>query len=90
MHDMFRLWSLAEQDLLDFDSRYKLKDTGQGIHRLQAAPRTLKAMHAILYAVQQKTGTTMQGWVGSSVIHLGDTNVPNALGKCYFIHSYVL
>ena len=45
-------------------------------------------MHSILYAVQQKTvgvdaGTN--GWVGSSVIHLGDTNVPNAL---MFIDKY--
>ena len=31
-------------------------------------------MHAILAMVQEKLG----GWVGSSAIHLGDHNVPNA------------
>mmetsp|Transcript_3388 Transcript_3388/g.4546 ORF Transcript_3388/g.4546 Transcript_3388/m.4546 type:complete len:310 (+) Transcript_3388:3-932(+) len=85
IHDMFRLWYLAEQDLLDIELRYKLKDTGQGVHRMQPANRTSKAMHGILYAVQQKLGHTVQGWVGSSVIHLGDTNVPNAF---VFIDKY--
>lgn len=85
VHDMFRLWSLAEGDLLDPDSPYKLRNTGQGINRLQPAPRTSKAMHGILYAVQQRLGHTVEGWVGSSVIHLGDTNVPNAL---LFIDKY--
>ena len=51
----------------------------------QPSPRTHKAMHGILYAVQQKLGKGEQGWVGSSVIHLGDTNVPNAL---MFIDKY--
>jgi hypothetical protein len=85
VHDMFRLWFLAEQDLLDPASPYKLKNTGQGFNRLQAAPRTSRAMHGILYAVQQRLGHTVEGWVGSSVIHLGDTNVPNAL---VFIDKY--
>jgi len=85
VHDMFRLWYLAEEDLLDPESPYKLKNTGQGINRLQAAPRTSKAMHGILYEVQQRLANTAQGWVGSSVIHLGDTNVPNAL---VFIDKY--
>jgi Protein of unknown function (DUF2009) len=33
--DMFRLWYLAEQDLLSLSSRYKLCDTGQGLNRVQ-------------------------------------------------------
>jgi hypothetical protein len=88
INDLFRLWYLAEEDLLDPRNPYKLVDTGQGDNRLQACPRVSKVMHSILYAVQQKTvgvdaGTN--GWVGSSVIHLGDTNVPNAL---MFIDKY--
>eukprot|EP00924_Labyrinthula_sp_SR-Ha-C_P015663 maker-scaffold_4-snap-gene-6.2-mRNA-1 protein AED:0.03 eAED:0.03 QI:229/1/1/1/1/1/6/319/595 len=85
LHDIFRLWYLAEQDLLDENLQYKLRNTGQGMNRLQQAPRTLKAMKSILYAVQQKLGHTDQGWVGSSVIHLGDSNVPNAF---MFIDKY--
>jgi len=38
-------------------------------------------MHAILAQVQEHLG----GWVGSSAIHLGDHNVPNAL---VFIDKY--
>lgn len=42
---------------------------------MQAAPRVSKAMHAILHNTQVELGS----WVGSSVIHLGDRAVPNAL-----------
>lgn len=87
INDMFRLWSLAEQDLLDEAQDYRLIDTGQGLNRIQPAKRVLKAMHSIVYAVQQKLGAAEEGegWVGSSVIHLGDKNVPNAL---MFIDKY--
>lgn len=51
------------------------------MNRVQSAPRVGKAMHRILDIAQQKVGT----WVGSSVIHLGDHNVPNALT---FIDKY--
>ena len=72
---MFRLWSLAEQDLLSPDFTYRLRDTGQGLNRVQAAPKTSHMMHAILNRAQKSIGS----WVGSSVIHMGDHNVPNAL-----------
>ena len=85
VNDMFRLWYLAEQDLLDPNEPYKLRNTGQGYNRLQQAPRTQQAIHGILFAVQQKLGN-IEGWVGSSVIHLGDNNVPNAL---LFIDKYL-
>jgi hypothetical protein len=73
--DMFHLWSLAEQDLLSETISYRLRDTGQGLNRVQAAPKTSRMMHAILNRAQKSLG----GWVGSSVIHMGDHNVPNAL-----------
>ena len=85
VHDLFRLWWLAEADLLDEDTRYEMRDTGQGTQRVQQASRIGKAMHGILYAVQQRNCTDEHGWVGSSVIHLGDNNVPNAL---MFIDKY--
>ena len=73
--DMFHLWSLAEQDLLSENVTYRLRDTGQGLNRVQAAPKTSRMMHVILNRAQKSIGS----WVGSSVIHMGDHNVPNAL-----------
>ncbi|CAM9298627.1 unnamed protein product [Sphacelaria rigidula] len=81
MHDMFRLWCLGEEDLLSETAAYKLVDTGQGKQRVQQSPRTFKAMQEILYHAQRE----VDSWVGSSVIHLGDHNVPNAL---MFIDKY--
>ena len=65
---MFHLWSLAEQDLLAETSPYRLRDTGQGLNRVQAAPKTSRMMHAILNRAQKSVGT----WIGSSVIHMGE------------------
>jgi hypothetical protein len=81
VQDMFRLWYLSESDLLSEAQPYELKNTGQGLQRVQPSPRVYKAMHEILAHTQQELG----GWVGSSVIHLGDHNVPNAL---VFIDKY--
>ena len=80
--DMFRLWAMAEEDLLSESITYSLKDTGQGYQRVQQSPMTYKAMQQILIRVQNKVNK----WIGSNVIHLGDHNVPNALT---FIDKYV-
>jgi len=64
-----------------FTNPYTLRDTGQGLQRVQAAPRVHFALRSIVPRTQQSLGA----WVGSSVIHLGDTNVPNAL---MFIDKY--
>lgn len=81
LNDMFKLWILAEEDLLDPSNRYRLTNTGQGLNRVQAAPRVSSAMHRLLHQVQRN----LSNWIGSSVIHLGDHNVPNAL---MFIDKY--
>ncbi|GMH95950.1 hypothetical protein TL16_g13258 [Triparma laevis f. inornata] len=81
LDDMFRLWALAEDDLLSSTIQYSLKDTGQGQQRVQQSPKTYRAMQALLQRVQSSVDT----WIGSSMIHLGDHNVPNALN---FIDKY--
>ncbi|KAI9921973.1 hypothetical protein PsorP6_001623 [Peronosclerospora sorghi] len=77
---MLRLWWAVEDDLLG-GSLYRLRDTGQGLNRVQHAPETLHLVHKILHETQQVRAR----WVGSSVVHLGDHNVPNAL---MFIDKY--
>ena len=81
LEDMFRLWYLSEQDLLSETMPYELQNTGQGLQRVQQSPNVYKAMHEILAHTKRSLG----GWVGSSVIHLGDHNVPNTLT---FIDKY--
>lgn len=101
LEDMYRLWYLAEQELLNSTAiPYELKDTGQGLQRVQRAPRVFAAMHDILAYTQRQLTLSSEGnvhtvssgnqgynrnWVGTSVVHLGDHNVPNAL---VFIDKY--
>jgi hypothetical protein len=80
-NDMFKLWCLAEDDLLDPDNRYHLSNTGQGVQRLQPSLRVLPAMEDLLSATKQ----VVNSWVGSSKIHMGDHTVPNTL---MFIDKY--
>eukprot|EP01053_Blabericola_migrator_P006615 Blabericola_migrator_1__6614@NODE_3337_length_1847_cov_89_466292_g2085_i0_p1_GENE_NODE_3337_length_1847_cov_89_466292_g2085_i0NODE_3337_length_1847_cov_89_466292_g2085_i0_p1_ORF_typecomplete_len292_score40_24DUF2009/PF09418_10/8_2e127_NODE_3337_length_1847_cov_89_466292_g2085_i09711768 len=79
--NFLRLWALADQDLLDADRQYKLQHTGQGLNRVQPCPRVGRAFTEILANVQRQAGR----WIGSSAVHLGDRNVPNAL---MFIDKY--
>jgi hypothetical protein len=71
---MFGLWLAADDDLLSA-ADYRLCNTGQGLNRVQSCPNVSRAMHGILGRVQAACG----GWVGLSVVHLGDRDVPNAL-----------
>ncbi|VVT49613.1 uncharacterized protein SAPINGB_P002356 [Magnusiomyces paraingens] len=82
MQDMFWLWTLADDDLTSTSARYTLADTGQGLNRVKACPRVGRAMHSIIAKTQSRTGA----WIGSSVVHLGDRAVPNAL---FFLDKYL-
>jgi hypothetical protein len=80
--NMHRLWLCADEDLLSTGTAYHLYNTGQGLNRVQSCPRVAKVMRSLLSATQQEAGSP---WVGLSVIHLGDRDVPNAL---MFIDKY--
>lgn len=82
MRNMFMLWTLADNDLLSDKIRYRLTDTGQGLNRVKACPQVGRAMHNIIRRAQERTGV----WIGSSVVHLGDHTVPNAL---FFLDKYL-
>jgi len=86
LDNMFKLWILAEEDLLDPTNAYRLTDTGQGLNRVQYAPSIGKAVHKILHGVQMQC--SHDGWVGSSVVHLGDQAVPNALMYAFCREQY--
>ena len=79
--DFYKYWMFAEADFLDSRHPYALRDTGQGLNRMQRCPRVGAAMRDVLHRVQSAEGQ----WVGSSVVHLGDTNVPNAFA---FLDKY--
>ncbi len=80
--NMHRLWVCADSDLLSVTTSYQLLNTGQGLNRVQSCPRVGKVMRHLLTKTQKAAGAP---WVGLSVIHLGDRDVPNAL---VFIDKY--
>ena len=71
----YKLWALADADLLENPNAYQLWNTGQGLNRVQGCPLVAREMQRILAKVQRESGA----WVGLSVVHLGDRDVPNAL-----------
>ena len=80
--NMHRLWVCADEDLLSTSTSYQLLNTGQGLNRVQSCPKVSRVMSNLLRQTQQAAGSS---WVGLSVIHLGDRDVPNAL---VFIDKY--
>lgn len=79
MSCMPKLWLLADADMIT--ESYRLVDTGQGYQRLQTCPRVRREMSDILGRVQSRVGQ----WVGLSVVHLGDRDVPNGKHNRLFL-----
>jgi len=75
MKSMPLLWYWADRDMTT--ESYRLCDTGQGYQRIQQCPNVRNLMQRVLGRVQRASSNR---WVGLSVIHLGDRDVPN--GKC--------
>ncbi|KAF5097800.1 hypothetical protein DV451_003680 [Geotrichum candidum] len=82
MRDMFTLWFHADADLASDRYRYNLSDTGQGLNRIKPCPYVNRSMQVIIQRTMDRTG---HKWIGSSVVHLGDRAVPNAL---FFLDKY--
>jgi hypothetical protein len=86
MKGMYKLWCLADHDLLSggegYSSGYQLWNTGQGLNRVQRCPKVAEEMSRLLEKARRTVGGS---WVGLSVVHLGDRDVPNAL---IFIDKY--
>ncbi|CAB4254326.1 similar to Kazachstania africana KAFR_0A07250 hypothetical protein [Maudiozyma barnettii] len=78
--EMIHLWYIADSDLFD-GSAYRLTSTGHGLNRIKPCPGIYREMHKILTECRSRTET----WIGSSVVHLGDDAVPNAL---FFLDKY--
>ena len=82
MASMPKLWLLADTDMLM--EYYRLADTGQGFQRIQSCPRVAGEMRRILRHVQSAVDGQ---WVGLSVVHLGDRDVPNGEDTfCLTVH----
>ncbi|CAM9844253.1 unnamed protein product [Chrysoparadoxa australica] len=76
VESMLEFWSAGEKDLLDPRSPHSLRNTGQGMNRVQGADRVGKLMRECQRRISNSTG---YDWVGSCVVHLGDHCVPNAM-----------
>ncbi|KNH05725.1 hypothetical protein XU18_3247 [Perkinsela sp. CCAP 1560/4] len=74
-------WASIEDDLLNPALTYQFVNTGQGYQRLQPCPSTMRVAQMCL----AETKKSVNGWIGSDVIHLGDRDVPNPL---VFIDKY--
>ncbi|KAH3676124.1 hypothetical protein WICMUC_002421 [Wickerhamomyces mucosus] len=80
--EMIYLWSIADDDLFN-EISYRLSSTGQGLNRIKQCPNLYKTMYKLIGEAKSKCSN---GWIGSSVIHLGDDAVPNAL---FFLDKYI-
>jgi hypothetical protein len=89
------------QDALSGGGSYRLRDTGQGLNRVQPAPRLRPHMDGLIKRAAAEAAAQAQAqaqaqahvqvqvhaqWVGSAVVHLGDHCVPNAL---IFLDKYI-
>ena len=79
MNRLPMMWFAADHDMVE--QSYRLADTGQGYQRLQQCPNVSAQMRDVL----NKVHGMFSNWVGLSVVHLGDRDVPNAL---MFIDKY--
>ena len=73
LSELPRLWSLAEADLLGGNG-YRLRDTGQGAHRVQSAPHVGEFMRRVLGALDAQGRLSFSGRL-KDMLKVGGENV---------------
>jgi hypothetical protein len=66
--DMFRLWHMAEEDLLSDFVTYSLQDTGQGMHRVQQSPHLERTRLCSRFLLEFKARSRIIGSAAVSFI----------------------
>ncbi|KNH05524.1 hypothetical protein XU18_3495 [Perkinsela sp. CCAP 1560/4] len=94
------IWATAEAEMLDSTNSYTLRDSGQGLQRIQTnCVKTFEEIQSVLaHTIEEVVGeeywtnhetpkreNSTGKWIGSKKIHIGDEQVPNGM---FFLDKY--
>jgi Protein of unknown function (DUF2009) len=86
LQHMLVYYVAAEEDLLDSNNSYMLRNTGQGLQRVQSAPRVAKLMHDAIAVVSAAPYPVYGVYKGK--LPATSTNVNTNNGSSYGSSSY--